>query len=324
MSTNTNNKLRIAFIVGAFPIISETFIINQVAYLLDRGIDVEIFTFETGANQFISSRYKTYRMSDLTHNLQPPASKFYRLLAAVPIALRLLCSRPSSLIRALNIVKYGKQAWSLKFLYWIIPFVGKQFDLVHCHFGNVATRFLTIKELLGLDVPIVTTFYGFDVSILFKQCSPNFYDRLKRECDLFFVMSNNMKQRVLAHGFPEEKVKVLPVSIDVGSYPFRERIYDPIKPVELVSVGRFVEKKGFDDLLRALAIVKQRTDRAFHCSIIGGGELEKRLRDLTSSLGLDDVVDFKGYMKIEDIIQLLLEYHIMVQPSKTASNGDME
>ena len=321
---SANSKLRVAFIVGGFPLISETFIINQVADLLDQGIHVEIFTFNAGAGQFISSRYDAYRMSDRTYCLQPPASKFYIVLAAIPIAFRLLCSRPLSLVRALNIVKYGREAWSLKFLYWIMPFVGKQFDLVHCHFGDVAVRFLSIKDLLDLEPPIVTTFYGYDVSKLFKQRPPEYYGRLKREGDLFFVMSNNMRQRVLAQGFPEEKVKVLPVSIDVGTYPYRERTVDPGKPVEIISVGRFVEKKGFDDLLRALALVRQKTDRAFHCAIVGGGELERSLRGLTSSLGLDDVVDFKGYMKIEDIIQLLLEYHIMVQPSKTASKGDME
>src|SRR5205814_7640499 len=141
----------------------------------------------------------------------------------------------------------------------IEPFIGKKFDLVHCHFGPVANKYLLVKDILNLDVPLVTTLYGFDVSAYFKQCPPNIYDRLKRECELFFVMSDNMKQRVLARGFPENKVKVHPVSINVDSYPFSERKCRSDGVVEIASVGRFVEKKGFDDLLRALSIVRRRT-----------------------------------------------------------------
>ena len=324
MKGSLHPKPRIAFVVGTFPAISETFIINQVADLLDRGFHVEIFTFQTGARQFISSRHTAYRMSERTHGLQPPASRWVRRLAAIPIVFRLLFSRPQCLIRVLKMIQSDRQARPLEWLYGVMPFVGKQFDLVHCHFGDVAVRFLTIKDLLHLDIPLITTFYGYDASRLFTQAPPDFYARLKREGDLFFVMSHSMKGRVLAEGFPEAKIKVLPVSINVDSYPFSERTCLPDKPVQLISVGRFVEKKGFNNLLRALALVRQKSSRAFHCSLVGGGRLEEPLRELTTALGLNDVVDFKGQMKMEDIIDLLLECHIMVQPSKTAANGDRE
>ena len=316
--------MRVAFIVASFPQISETFIINQVADLLNRDICVEIFAYSKPAMEKISTRYAEHRMSERTHYLTVPSSKLRRLIHAIPIALRLLLTHPCRLARALNFVQYGKRALSLRLLYSIAPFTKKKFDIVHCHFGDLAADFLTIREVLGWNVPLLTTFYGYDVSMIFNQSSPDFYDRLKRECSLFFVMSKDMKQRVVARGFSEDKVKIHPVSIDVDSYPFRERKPPFGKPIEIVSVGRFVEKKGFDDLLRALAIVRGRTNRTFRCSIIGGGVLEGQLRNLTSSLGLQDLVDFKGYMKVEDIIQLLTEKHIMVQASKTATNGDME
>ena len=318
------HDLRVAFVTDVFPVISQTFIINQVADLLDRGVQVEIFTYNRGSRENISSRYETYRMEERTHYLQRPPSTLRRLTGALPRAFRILRTNPLALVRAINCFKYGRKAFSLRLLFEVAPFVGKRFDIVHCHFGTSAVSFLDIKDILKIDIPLVTTLYGFDVSSVFQKSPAQFYDKLKCESSLFLVMSDNMKQRVVAHGFPEHKVKVHPASIDVSSYPFCERKQRVGEPIEIVSVGRLVEKKGFDDLLRALAIVRSRTDRTFRCSVIGGGPLEQEMRDLTASLGLKDIVEFKGYLTIERIVDLLLKKQIMVQPSKTAANGDME
>jgi colanic acid/amylovoran biosynthesis glycosyltransferase len=110
----------------------------------------------------------------------------------------------------------------------------------------------------------------------------------------------------------------------VGSVPFKERSLKEGETIHMATVGRFVEKKGFDDLLRSLAILKQKISRKFLCHIIGGGELDGELRALAKKLDVEDVVEWKGYMKLEDIEQYLLTMHFYVQPSKTASNGDME
>jgi colanic acid/amylovoran biosynthesis glycosyltransferase len=137
-------------------------------------------------------------------------------------------------------------------------------------------------------------------------------------------MSEDMKRRVVEQGFPEEQVVVHPVSIDVSAYAFSTRKLGADEELRLLAVGRFVEKKGFDDLLRALAIVKERAPRAVRCTIVGGGPLEPELRQLADSLGLQDVVRFPGLMAIEEIIDLFAETHVLVQPSKTAADGDME
>jgi len=321
MRANTN-KLKVAFVVGEFPKLSETFIINQIADLLDRDLHVEVFAYVLGeSNSYISSRFHTYGMSKLTQSLQPSVIfRFASLPQTIGNFFRLV-KNPASTLRML---KYCWKVRSFRAIFKITPFIGKHFDLIHCHFGEIANRFLLIQEALQIKTPLITTFYGYDVSKVFKECSRNVYDDLMRKCSLFFVMSADMKRRVVARGFPDEQVKVLPVSIDVESYPFSERILHPETPIEFVSVGRFVEKKGLDDVIRAIAIVKQRTTKPFRCSIIGSGPLEQNLRELASSLTVTDKIDFKGYMKVEDIIQLFPAMHIMVQPSKTASDGDME
>ncbi len=321
-----NKRLGVAFVVGSFPEISETFIINQVADLLRRGTDVNVFSLKYGNTENISERYYEHSMKDRCLYLSMPENLLRRFFVALPKAISILVRRPRVFFRIFNIKKYGKNSLSLKILFWVYPFVGREndFDLIHCHFGTVANKFLVINEILGWDKKIIVTFYGYDVSHIFKDKPSDYYDNLKKIGSLFFVMSQNMKERVVSYGFPEEKVEVLPVSIDVPAYDFKERTKKETGELKIISVGRFVEKKGFDDLLKAIAIVKEKINKKITCDIVGGGEMENELRNLTLQLGLEENVNFKGYMKIEDIIKLFEEKDVFIQPSKTARNGDME
>lgn len=319
-----NKNIKVAFIVGSFPRISETFIINQVADLSDRGVRVEVFSFGQGEKEKISQRFFDYKMQERTYYLNAPGNFIWRFLLALPRAGKLLFKNPKALFRALNFFKYGRNAYSLKLIFWVTPFVDKKFDLYHCHFGPMANKFLIIKDILGLDAKIITSFLGYDISSVVKSKGVAVYDRLKKESSSFIVMSNNMKERIIAQGFDKNKIKILPISIDVDSYPFKERILNENEEIRIASVGRFVEKKGFDDLLKALAIVKNKTDKKFVCKIIGDGPLKNDLYLMTKKLGLEDVVSYPGYMKLEDIIKYFLDMHFYLQPSKTATDGDME
>ena len=247
-----------------------------------------------------------------------------RFLKAVPKACCVFFHSPLVFFRVFNFKKYGVHALSLKLLFWVEPFLGKKFDLVHCHYGTVANKFLLIKDVLKINPKIITTFYGKDISQVSVQKSDNYYDRLKKECDLFIVMSQDMKERVIAQGFDAEKIEILPISIDVSSYPYTERKLKEGETVNLMTIAHFVEKKGLDDLLRALAIVRQKTEKPFCCVIVGDGPMHDQIHNLAAELNLRDVIDFRGYMKMEDIIPLFLKMHFYVQPSKTAKDGDME
>ena len=151
------NKLHIAFVVGIFPVLSETFIINQVADLIDRGIEVTIFTFKQGDILNVSDRYTSYNMKAKTRVLQMPINIGERIKLALQKMFRLAFYNPFSLLRALNIFHYGRNALSLKTIFWVEPFLGEQFDLVHCHFGPVANRYLWVKDILRLKQKLIVT-----------------------------------------------------------------------------------------------------------------------------------------------------------------------
>jgi colanic acid/amylovoran biosynthesis glycosyltransferase len=305
--------MRVAFLVHKFPQTSEVFIINQVADLLDRGVDVTIFRMEKGDPSTVSDRYRSHHMESKARTFGPPSSKIAQIFGVLPPLFSLLTS-PALLLRCR----------SLRDIYAVAAFKNESFDIVHCHFGRMAVRYLPLRRLLGHTMPVLTSFYGNDVSHLPQLKGASYYDELKRECHSYIVMSNNMKERVVALGFSADEISVLPVSIDVDSFPFVERTITGDEPVEMISVGRFTEKKGFDDLLHAIALVKEKATRPFNVTVIGGGELESQLKGLADDLKINDVVSFPGYMKAEELFQLFLKKHLYLQPSKTAKNGDME
>jgi colanic acid/amylovoran biosynthesis glycosyltransferase len=316
--------LRVAFVLGIFPLVSETFIIDQIAQLVDRGVEVDILSMSRGDEANVSRAYFDYAMSSRVEYLDYPLPWLRRLRGAWGPAFRLARRHPRVLLRAINVFKHGRWALSLKLLYWSEPIAGRSYDVVHCHFGNVAHDFVRVRDVTMIEAPLVTTFYGVDVSRLIRDKPPDYYDELKNVGAFFFVMSQDMRRRVIEHGFPAEKVFVNPVSIALSDYPFAVPSLGEGEALHLVSVGRLVETKGFDDLLRALAIAKERSSRALRCTVVGGGPLDAELRTLSDELALQEVVDFQGPMPLEDVIDLLAGAHVFVQPSKTGRDGDME
>ncbi len=316
---------KVVFVAGLFPAISETWFINQIADLIDRGIDVQIYALERGAEENISERYFDHKMKERTIYLDMPKNFLHRIFLAIPKFFRVLREKPSALRTIFNISQYGANAYSGKILFWAEPFLNCDAQLIHCHFGTTANRFLIVREALGLTQPLLTSFYGFDISHIPKIKGASYYDRLKKECTHFIVMSNNMKNRVEALGFSAERLEVLPISVDVKGFPHAERSHKEGEPVRIISVGRFVEKKGFDDLLCALLFVRQKATRPILLTIVGGPkEEEEKLRALANELGVSDLIEWKGYMKSQDVTELYLTQHLYVQASKTAKNGDME
>ena len=99
-----------AFVVAAFPLVSETFIIDQIADLDDRGIRVDIYSFTRGDESFVSQRYFDHDMAARVRHLDYPLAKLPRVATAIPKMLRLARRRPRTLLRALNVRRYGAAA----------------------------------------------------------------------------------------------------------------------------------------------------------------------------------------------------------------------
>lgn len=93
-------------------------------------------------------------------------------------------------------------------------------------------------------------------------------------------------------------------------------------PVRLVSVGRAVEKKGYGDLLAALAELPAGLN--WHFTHVGGGELSEALKSEADRLGLRDRITWRGAQPREEVIDCLQQADLFILPSKLARTGDRD
>jgi glycosyltransferase involved in cell wall biosynthesis len=94
------------------------------------------------------------------------------------------------------------------------------------------------------------------------------------------------------------------------------------EPVMLISVGRAVEKKGFDILIAALALLP--ADLSWRFTHIGGGELLPALKEQAIVLGIADRVTWLGSLAQEDVLEQLRNADLFVLPCRIASDGDRD
>ncbi|WP_299044054.1 glycosyltransferase [uncultured Tateyamaria sp.] len=96
----------------------------------------------------------------------------------------------------------------------------------------------------------------------------------------------------------------------------------PADPFQMVSVGRLVEKKGFDRLLEALALLP--LDLDWHWTHIGGGALKRQMQDHAARLSVSDRITWRGACDQPEVIEAMRAAHLFVLPSRIAADGDRD
>jgi glycosyltransferase involved in cell wall biosynthesis len=91
----------------------------------------------------------------------------------------------------------------------------------------------------------------------------------------------------------------------------------------ILAVGRLVEKKGFDDLIDACAMLA-REGTAFSCLIVGSGEEEDALRQRIARLGLQDKVRLEGPRPQREVIELMRRATLMAAPCIIGADGNRD
>ncbi len=97
---------------------------------------------------------------------------------------------------------------------------------------------------------------------------------------------------------------------------------DPDRPVRLLSVGRAVEKKGYDDLLAALAALPPTL--RWHLTHIGGGILAADLKAQATALDLNDRISWLGPQAQERVLEAYRQADLFVLASRIGSDGDRD
>jgi colanic acid/amylovoran biosynthesis glycosyltransferase len=196
--------------------------------------------------------------------------------------------------------------------------------LLHAHFGTSGIRALPLTRRLG--VPLVVTFHGSDATRHDHSARGSWLRRrqylrarhtLAREAALIIAVSPFIKDSLIEKGFPEDKIVVHYIGVDTDYFTVRRPV--PREPVVLF-VGRLVEKKGCEYLIRAMGAVQQSHPDA-ELVILGDGPLRARLEE---QAGSQRKVRFLGAVSPGEVKDWMTRARVLSVPSVRAASGDAE
>jgi colanic acid/amylovoran biosynthesis glycosyltransferase len=317
--------MRIAYFLPEFPVLSQTFILNQITGMIDLGAEVELFAFEELSANRVHPIVNEYQLLGKVVYLNRPRGgklgKVARFLALLASSRSMSILIPT--VRALNARKFGRAASSLQLPLNVLQCgPGRVFDIIHCQFGSLAPRVLDLIEVGSLNGKLVTSFRGFDATMYVRQ-HPGVYDYLFHKGDLFLPVSQSLRRAITELGCPESRIKVLHSGIQTDHFTFRQKTFPEDGVIKVITIARLVPKKGVDIGIRSVAKAILAGKR-LHYSIVGDGVLLEKLKELVDQLGVANEVSFLGWKTHEDILGLLSDSHILVAPSVTADTGDQE
>lgn len=194
--------------------------------------------------------------------------------------------------------------------------------LIHAHFGTDGLLVLPLARALG--VPLITSLRGYDVTrtdgALLRSGRLSWMryalakKRLQRGGALFLAVSNALRERAIARGYPEARTLTHYNGVDLDRFRPGEA---PAEPGLVLHVGRLVEKKGTKALIEALAGIA-----GAKLVIIGDGPLRGALERQAQKLG--ERVRFLGALPADEVAQWMRRASVLAAPSVTAADGDAE
>jgi len=120
-----------------------------------------------------------------------------------------------------------------------------------------------------------------------------------------------------------EKVRYVPHGIPLANYPLLEPGPELAPPFQLLSVGRLVEKKGFEVLLDAVALLHYGGHQV-HAGIIGDGPMRARLEAKIEIGELHNFITLAGACDGDGVREAMRAANCFVLPSVVAHDGDRD
>ncbi len=315
---------KIAIILKGYPRLSETFIAQEILALQQRGLDIQI----------ISLRHPT------DHSRHPIHEE---ITAPVNYLPEYLHQEP---LRVLN--AWWKQRRRPGYRNAVKAFLK---DLDRDRTRNRARRFgqaLVLANELPpgteqlyvhfLHTPASVAYYAAQIVELPWSASahakdiwisPEWEKREKLNACSWLVTCTKFNYDHLSSLAPDpSRVALVYHGLDFQRFPPPEEQRPPRDgrdsedPVQLLSVGRAVPKKGYDTLLQALATLPP--DLHWRFTHIGGGETLTTLKQLASRLGLDNRIAWLGAQPQQEVLQAYRRADLFVLSSRVTEDGDRD
>ncbi len=321
--------MRITVLASVFPALSETFVLDQVTFLLDRGHDVRILADAPRDEAAAHDEASRCGLLARTRHLRLAPGGASRLHALARAAARAPLRLAPALLSHARGRRRGETGRPLG-LASLVAALGEapRPDALVCHFGPNGSLAARALDALGWDVPLLTFFHGYDLTMTVQARGPRLYAHLFERGDVFLPVSDLFAERLRAMGAPSGRIRVQRMCVDprrLDEIAAAAADEQPPRPFTFVAVGRLVPKKGGPSMLRAFA-------RAFpgagrddaRLVVVGDGPLRGELEAIVRETGLGGRATLLGAQPRAATLREVRRADALVQASRTAPDGDME
>jgi glycosyltransferase involved in cell wall biosynthesis len=308
--------VRVAYICKRFPKYSETFIRNEVRALVAKGLDVRIVSLER-PHSGDPSIETAKDLRDRTIYLKDMAQPSWVQVLTDPKARAWFPKSASWSLRTRSSSHLRRLREALA--------ISRLSDLrgarrLHAHFAHgPASTAMIAADMMG--IPFSFTAHARDL----YELTPAWMVREKAHKASFVVVVGEVHANYLLDlGVAPEKVEVIHNGV-AATIPARTDGKDAAnhRAPTVLSVGRFVSKKGHDVLLDALARLA-RAGFEFRARLIGGGTLHSELKARADELGLKGRVDIVGWIPESEVFDELARGDVFALASRITSSGDRD
>ncbi len=297
--------MRVLHFTKSFSPLSETFIYDYITELERQGVDNHVVTLRRkNPEERPFPKVNVVESPSRWH----PLRLWHRALVPFGIGRARTSDWPQIRDRLKNVVKR------------VSP------DAIHAHFGPAGVLMAPVAE--RLNVPLVITMYGYDVSRLAQETFwKRKYPLAFARASLLIGISNHICEQIEILGGDSDKISRWHLGIDLDQFEYypADKSFDG-KTVDCLHVGRLVEKKSPIDLVRAFGYALDETSDGIglELTIAGDGPLRSNLEKEVQNLGIRESVSILGTVPHSQVSELMTQANIYTQHCKTASNGDQE
>lgn len=322
--------MKILFFVAKFPCTSETFVLNQVTSMIDKGHDIRVYSWGKADPHCTHKDIEKYDLLSKTiyMNMEVPPSHIKRIFKIAPSIMELVARYGLSVFR-LSLSKYGHTKHSKNLLQY---YIAQRFlhldwhpDVIISHFGDNGILITALRNagIIPESTKCFTYFHAHEICRMNVEQVAKFYGPMFNDNDILLPINHLWEKRLIAAGANPSKVKVLRMGVDLDRFRFIENntIGDTIN---ILSVGRLCGQKGFEYAIKGVAEYAKTAKKKISYRIIGQGELEKELKALVSELDATNYIHFRGVQPQQVVAEELERANVFLLPSVTDEKGYME
>lgn len=315
--------LKIAYLAPEIPALSATFVYNEILELNKQGMHVKPFSVHRPGHIAAELSLSELR-NDVFHLYETPKYQvmfdnmtmiFTNTIGYLKAAGRLIS----------DVIQQGvisRSAFGLCYRFFYAATLAKQLQQnniqhLHVHFAHIPTDIaMYAAPMAGISFSVQA-----HANDLFER---GWLLKKKVSRSAFFSTISEFNQRFLENlQADNNKIKIIRCGVDQSWQPPAKALHQN-EVYTIGTVGRLVEKKGIDTLIKAVAkLVK--AGRKVSLKIAGNGPLETTLKQQSAEFGLtENSIQFVGALPHDQVAEFISDLDLFVLSCKQDSNGDMD